>query len=353
MKELVSNLLLDPRNPRLPESLYDAPQSEIFSFLQNNGVLDELVDSMLQNGFFDHEPLIVLPPESKGKRVVVEGNRRLAALFLIHDFPIVDESKLLEQPSKAQIESLKAVQIYPVNDREEVSRFLGFRHVSGLKPWRPEAKARYIASEVGSAIGENADDPMQFVAKRVGSNKQGVRNAYLAFEILRHAKNECEANITHVSNERFGVWLRCMNSGELRNYIGIGSPKTASDVADDLLKIDCAKLCEVIADLTPSGEKTKPVLADSRDVTVYGQVLTSTKARPILRKYNDLQVAKQVVERENLPSQIGSIKDRIDAIREEIETDSEKPDAQVSIAVDSLVKSARLLGSTVHTLSNE
>ena len=49
-----------------------------------NWVLDELAGSYLENGFWQHEALLVVKEELCGKErlVVVEGNRRLAALIV-------------------------------------------------------------------------------------------------------------------------------------------------------------------------------------------------------------------------------------------------------------------------------
>ena len=62
----VTNLRLDPRNPRLPERVDEWPQDEMFAYIYRVGVLDELVDSYSDNGFFPHEPLIVLPCRRAG-----------------------------------------------------------------------------------------------------------------------------------------------------------------------------------------------------------------------------------------------------------------------------------------------
>lgn len=87
------SLDLDPNNPRLPELALDggdgeglSEQARILRFLYENDVLEELMESYIANGFFESEPLIVLP-EVAGRRVVVEGNRRLAALMILLQLP--------------------------------------------------------------------------------------------------------------------------------------------------------------------------------------------------------------------------------------------------------------------------
>ena len=83
----VGSMLLDGANPRLPEKLRGGSQSDLLDFLHEQGALEELAQSYLDNGFFQHEPLIVLPTVRQGKYTVVEGNRRLAALKILHEAP--------------------------------------------------------------------------------------------------------------------------------------------------------------------------------------------------------------------------------------------------------------------------
>src|SRR5690349_3725474 len=89
----VDTLDLDPSNPRLPEEIQGKPQAEILTYLWENDVLEELVDSYLANGYFQSEPLITLQEKSK-RRTVVEGNRRLAALMILHQMPPAIEAEI-------------------------------------------------------------------------------------------------------------------------------------------------------------------------------------------------------------------------------------------------------------------
>src|SRR6266540_969678 len=130
MDASIMDLLLDPQNPRLPEELIGADQPVLFQHLIEHGVLEELIESMLDNGFFEHEALIALPPDANGKQVVVEGNRRLAALMLIQRHPVITEATAIVEASDEQRRALARVPIIEVADRQEVDRFLGYRHIS-------------------------------------------------------------------------------------------------------------------------------------------------------------------------------------------------------------------------------
>ena len=293
----VANLLLDGDNPRLPERLHRGSQSELLDFLHEQGVLEELAQSYLDHGFFQHEPLIVLPTGKQGKYTVVEGNRRLAALKILHEAPEAGDARSLGiDPTPAELERLGEIPCFRISSREEIHAYIGFRHIGGLKTWSPEAKARYLIAEVRKLVDLGVADPFRELGRRVGSNAQGVRNPYLAIRILLHAREEFGLDVTYVQEDRFGVWLRCMNSADIRTYIGLSRAQTYREIEEALKGIQGDRLEEVLGDLKSSGGRARAVLGDSRDVTAYGRVLENGQARATLRKTGDLSLARQVVE---------------------------------------------------------
>src|SRR5262245_25723208 len=84
----VDELMLDPLNPRLGRSNTrpDLPQSKILDLMKDWN-LDELAISFIDSGFWPQEAVLVVKQRLYGKQalVVVEGNRRLAALKFLKD----------------------------------------------------------------------------------------------------------------------------------------------------------------------------------------------------------------------------------------------------------------------------
>jgi len=333
-KELEVALLdLDEQNPRLPEELRGAEQPEVLRYLIQTAVIDELARSMVDNGFFPHEPLIVVPKEGSRFRVV-EGNRRLSALMLLLELgPVdaLDESLVLDSaPSGDVLESLARVPCVIVESRAAVDRFVGFRHIGGIKTWPAEAKARWILQsvEVLRKGGED-DDVFKILGRRVGSNSQGIRNPYLAMKILVHARDEFGVNTTEVQQERFGVWNRSMNSPELRSYIGFGEGAVGgySDVVQRLAGLDADHLREVLGDLTRRQGARRALLRDSRQVTAYASILANKDAHAILREHEDFELAEQVLERATLSQRIERIGSEVGILLRQVQRDGPSADA--------------------------
>ncbi len=344
----VDKLLLDAENPRLPEEHQGASQTALLRYLYDNSALDELVRSLADNGFFEHEPLIAVAGPSRGRYTVLEGNRRLAALKILLGAPEAEEegiqATLEEEPSEARLDELGEVSCYVVADRDEVHKYLGFRHIGGIKTWSAEAKARYLVSEADRAVELGSKNPFRDVARRVGSNVQGVRNSYLALALLRNARDEFDIPIQPVLERRFGVWLRCMNSQDIRSYIGLDSPRSYEDVRTQVEETDGAHLKEVISDLSPRGN-SRPVVTDSRDVTVYGEILRNEVAHAALRKYESLTIPKQIVELAELPQRLANIRSQIEVAQTEAQ--QAEPSEELMQAADALAAAARALRATV------
>ncbi|MCR2812884.1 MULTISPECIES: ParB N-terminal domain-containing protein [unclassified Microbacterium] len=342
----VQSLQLDPQNPRLPEDMLGKTQPELLAWLDNEETLDELAASMLANGFFAHEPLVVLAEEN-GLHTVVEGNRRFATISILLQTPAAEEADLEfefeSRPSDAQLAALREVPCLVVSSAEEVRKFLGFRHIGGLKTWSPEAKARYLEDEIKRAVAQASQTPFRDVGRRVGSNATGVRNSYIALRVLRTARDDLglQQLASYVLRNRFGVWTRLLNSAEVREYIGFGDPVDYDAIEAASREIRDEQLQRVLEDLQPRKGSTRAVLNDSRDATNYGRVLANDAAREALIKYGDLNLAYQVVDR-------ASLADRLETTRNSLELIVNGIDSY--LVTDVVVSRAEALASTARTL---
>ena len=341
----VQDLRLDSSNPRLPEHLL-ADQPQLLKHLHATAALEELAKSFVDNGFFPHEPLIVSQRDADGKHDVLEGNRRFAALTILLRLPAAEacgaEFTLDPPPTQEQLARLRTVPCVVVEQREDVRGFIGFRHIGGIKAWGAEAKARYLLTEVRRVHDENPqDNAFAAVARAVGSNAQGVRNPYIAMRILIHGREQFGIDITAIQRSRFGVWNRAMNAPALRSYIGFGSASTFDEIEAALKRLQEGPLREVLGDMTPAAGSSRAVLGDSRDVTIYAQVLQHKRAHEVLRQYNDLGLARQVVEQASVAERIRQAVRSIDILIQEISRqgapqDAEEPARELAQLAESL-----------------
>lgn len=179
----VVDLSFDHKNPRLSEYGI-APrtsQDEVIRVLWEAMDLLELMQSIAASGFFRHESLIVA--KENNRQVVIEGNRRLAAVKIFLD-PKIAESNKWKIPAISSAAQLELQQL-PVTrlDRQEAWRILGFKHVNGPAKWSSYAKAKYIAD-----VQINYKISLTDIAKQIGDNHGTVQTLYRGLMVLEQAE---------------------------------------------------------------------------------------------------------------------------------------------------------------------
>lgn len=341
----VAQVLLDTSNPRLPEGVQNSSQGTILKYLLETADLEELAKSIVDNGYFSHEPIFVVEGEGsdKGKYIAVEGNRRLATLKMLTRQDVPDELFLSDiDDSAVDVDSLKAVPCVVVKQRDELSAYLGFRHIGGLKPWPSEAKARYIVREVERLVREGHENPFYEIGRRVGSNQQGIRSPYVALKVLRAAKDLFDIDTKFLQDERFGVWLRCMSSSDIRSVIGLSETTTLEDITSSLKRLNEDGLRRVIGDLRPRKSESKPLIADSRQITLYGEVITNPKANEVLKRTGDLARASKALSQDGLAKRIGDLRSECESVTNEI-TELDSVSEEIRSAANQLFRASRSL----------
>src|SRR5262245_21607517 len=130
------NLKLDVHNPRLIEFglNQDASQFDILKTLWEKMAVEEVAMSIAYNGYFEHEPLFA-EKNAKGELIVIEGNRRLAAVMLLLNSALRKKLRATDLPDIDQIDKNRRDEIskLPIilTKREAIWRYLGFKHVNG------------------------------------------------------------------------------------------------------------------------------------------------------------------------------------------------------------------------------
>ncbi len=79
-------LEFDKDNPRLPHSVVNSNnEGDVIDWMLKDASIIELMGSIGEKGFFAGEPLLgIQHPEIPEKYIIVEGNRRLTAVKLLH-----------------------------------------------------------------------------------------------------------------------------------------------------------------------------------------------------------------------------------------------------------------------------
>lgn len=219
----LNQLMLDPNNYRLSYDTVDKysndddvveMQDQIEKKLSKEK-LSDLIDSILTNGFLEVDRIVVRKlKNAKGKYLVVEGNRRTAALkSLLQDHN--DGFITLSETLLDKISSLGVVLINAI-DEDEIKNYqhtlMGVRHVSGPKKWTGMQSAKLICdlieqnktpTQIGALLGISA----------IEANRR--MRGYLAY---RQLDNDGKYG-DHIKSKHYALLLEFMSKSEIRNWL--------------------------------------------------------------------------------------------------------------------------------------
>ncbi len=180
----MDSLFLDDKNPRMAGASEGQSQDAIVEYLWREMAVAEIALSIRQNGFFQHEPLFAA--REGGRLVVIEGNRRLAAVKLLCDSKLREKVKATDLPAipdarRAQLKSLPVI----VCPRESIWQYVGFKHINGPQPWESYSKAMYI-----SWVHNELHQSLESIASCIGDTHSTVARLYSAWQVLEQAEDE-------------------------------------------------------------------------------------------------------------------------------------------------------------------
>jgi hypothetical protein len=215
----VERLRLDPDNPRFVTDRDTTDLAKFLPWFNADADLLAVASSIAANGYHAAEPLLVAPRDDGDERlVVVEGNRRLAAVLVLLDPALLPRiSEFRELAAEADLEDLRVLPCLVYESRNQILEYLGNRHVVGVKEWKPLAKARYVQQLRARTEELREDSSDRALAKRIGSNAPYVRrllNSLQAFESveLRQPKDEA----------RFSILQTALQYSQIAAWVGIG-----------------------------------------------------------------------------------------------------------------------------------
>lgn len=281
----VEDLCLDPKNPRLGRHFTQTNPGEPEILEEMRGwALEELAVSFIESGFWPQEALIVVEEELRGKTelVVVEGNRRLAALKLLISAAEGEAESAkwseLAREGKDRIEELKEAPCVRADDRSDVRAYLGFRHVSGIKQWDPAEKAEFI-----SHLIEQDGLTYRDVMRRIGSKTPVVRQNYIAYRILRQMEDESSSIDLEKVEARFSVLYLSLRTSGVQEYLGIN---LLAEPEEALRPVPSDRLGNLAnyAKWLFGDQDSEPIVRDSRDVDKFGRILEDVNAVDYLER---------------------------------------------------------------------
>lgn len=284
-----SELEFDPKNPRFYRlNQPHSTQSIIEEMLDDEGVQD-LMSSIGQKGYFDGEPLLVT--KENGQFIVVEGNRRLAAVKLLNGELLPPQRRLRSVtelqndavcPHPAELPCIE----YPT--RKDVMRYLGYRHITGIKEWDPLSKAKYLA-DIREQFHKNLriDNQMRALAKDIGSRSDYVAKLLTALGLYTIAENEKFFKLPMTQKDiEFSYLTTALGYPKITEWLGLDS---GTDT--EMKNLNKENLKRIFAWMFSKDQQGYTIIGESRNISKLADIVSSNDAITMLQETGKINEA--------------------------------------------------------------
>ena len=297
IKDIETNkLYFDPRNPRFYglELQHEMEEDETISeMLEDEGVTD-LMESIGSKGYFQGEPLLVV--EEEGEYVVVEGNRRLAATKLLNG-QIAAPSRKLKTIEQIQNESSQKPDILPCviyKDRDDVTLYLGYRHVSGVKEWDSLSKAHYVKKLLDeySAESEDYKERLNQIRRQIGTTTGYLARLMAGLELYLYAKEKVFSKLRlEIRNIEFSLITTSLSYADIKLWLGI------KDFYMDIRpQLDPQNVELMFKFLFVVRNDATTIIRESRQLRDFNYIVKSEEAVKVLEETGDIETAGLLTE---------------------------------------------------------
>ena len=213
------NLLLDPNNPRLKSDDFrhinlksdQIAEPSVQSALLEKICSDEhavkpLMVSISNQGFVELDALLAKRIQGSEKFVVLEGNRRTAAIKRILSDPSAHSASVLASLEKITIKEIVCDD--NADEQSIVDSIVALRHISGPKDWQPMQRAFAIHSTyVRQFAGRYEHSPLSYsanvtreVAFMLAQTPVKIREEVAIFSVFQQLQAEgCQVRSDHYS----------------------------------------------------------------------------------------------------------------------------------------------------------
>ena len=292
------DLSFDFKNPRMVEFDLSGRRTDedMIKLLWETMDVREVLMSIEASGFFPHEALIVA--QEGDKDVVIEGNRRLAAVKILQNpdqfKELAPKVPTLDKNKHRNLDKLPVV----FSTRQDAWQYLGFKHVNGPAKWTSYAKSQYIA-DVHREMGV----PLEEIAKQIGDTHRTAQRLYRGLMIIEQAERMKVFDREDRWNSHFSVshLYTGIDYPGMSEFVGI---KSENEEAKEPVPTEKRReLEELFLWLYGSRKKEIQPLIRSQnpDLRNLDRVLGDKEALAALRSHGILDIAYELCD---TPSQI-------------------------------------------------
>jgi hypothetical protein len=280
----VATLHLDSKNPRLGRETSSRAPREIVQYLFDHDKAFDVAQSIVSRGYFANEPLLAVTESAR--IVVVEGNRRLAALKALK------EPGLLTGPYQRKVErlarqiedpeSVSSVPVVLAPSRRATDRLIAGRHVgTPVLPWQAENRASFILEKLSEGYtNSQLRDQLGFTEADIQAARQTRAIAEMARSL--DLSDEIKAKIESPRTNLFTTIERVFDSTVGREYLQI-EPDAEHGIRGRTTKAEFLRgFTRLVTDIA-LGKQSSRTLNKNEDIKSYFDSLPASE-RPTQKR---------------------------------------------------------------------
>jgi DNA-binding transcriptional ArsR family regulator len=283
-----SILSFDPKNPRFYRLNDASSDSAVIEEMLDDESVHDLMLSIGQQGYFPGEPLLVF--EDGDRRVVAEGNRRLAAVKLLNgelNAP-ARKSKSVEDIKNDTTNKPDELPCLVYSSREEVLRYIGYRHITGVKEWDSLSKAKYL-KELCEEFYSNTpkEEILKNLAREIGSKPHYVGALLTALKMYETAQEKRFFNLKMDENDvEFSYITTSLSYTSITEWLGLEDKRDF-----DTPKIEEDNLKDLFAWCFVRDQQGRTIIRESRRIKDIAKIVENDDAVSVLRETGDMDQA--------------------------------------------------------------
>lgn len=266
----VANLHLDAKNPRLGREVSTRAPREIIQYLFEHDKAVEVAQSIASRGYFPNEPLLAI--HENNRYIVVEGNRRLAALKALREPGLLEGNfnRQMERLSR-KITSLDAITKVPVivaPNRRATDRQIAGRHVgTPVLAWQAENRASFILDKLDEGY-DNKDllDELGFSLADIQKARQTRAIADMARSL--ELPEEIKAKLDNPRAKLFTTLERIFESSVGREFLKV-QPNAEHGIVGSIRKGEFIRAFAKLVTDVALGRQSSRTLNTNEDIRKY------------------------------------------------------------------------------------
>jgi hypothetical protein len=266
----VASLHLDEKNPRLGREITARAPRDIIQYLFDHDKALDVASSIAERGFFPNEPLLAIV--ENGRHIVIEGNRRLAALKALREPGRLNPNfqgkveRLVRRMTDIKEIAKVPVTIAPsrrATDRQIVGRHIG----TPVLAWAAENRASFILEKLAEGYeNEELSSGLGFSTGDIQSARQTRAIADMARSIP--LPDEVKVKLDNPRTGIFTTIERVFNSSIGRKYLMI-EPDSEHGIRGNTTKAEFVKgYSKLVSDLALNKQSSRS-LNKNEDIERY------------------------------------------------------------------------------------